>query len=142
MKKDPALVAEGAKVTAMREALNLSPREFADALKCKCVTLRNAESGNARLGARRFQAAMRMVAERTGRPVAVEGGVVAQAYEHYGGTAARQRMTARDVDITEVLRLSRSDAVKAAAAALAVATGISEEEAMAEVIRVGLNRRD
>ena len=67
---------------------------------------------------------------------------MAQAYEHYGGTAARQKVVARDVDIAEVLRLSRSEAVKTAASALAVATGISEDEALAEVIRVGLSRRD
>ena len=146
MARNAELEGQGLRLREIRGRLGLTREQFAARLGLRCGTLKGAENGTQKLGTRTMRDAEQMIAQGSHAVEASgpceEERAVSQAYAHYGGTHSRSKpVLPPGVGIEEVLQMSRSESMRAAATALAMATGISEEEALAEVIRVALSNR-
>ena len=126
---------EGRRLRAIREALGMSQNHFASALGRTPNTIRNCEEGWQRLSLRTMQEAERLLAEmerldskhpRPGQPLALA--------EHAPQTARVQSV------VLEAVKMAKDEKVIAAAKALMAATGASEDEAVATVISMKLDR--
>lgn len=124
---------EAARLREIRGALGLSRNEMAARLDVSPLTVKGAENGSQRLGARKFAAAERLAAEAGLRSCAE-----AEAPYHVPPPTPKLANLLHQDQIATVLAVAATPEIRAAAEALARALGISEDEALARVVRAKL----
>lgn len=124
---------EGARLTAMREALGLSRSQLAARIGVSAVTVRNAENGNQRLGLRSWQKVEALAAGGA-------SSAVADGPATYRAAPVPVGSSGHEAAIRQTLAAAADPAVQAAAHALADVTAMPYEDALALVVARKLRR--
>lgn len=124
---------EAARLREIREALGLSRNEMAAKLDVSPLTLKGAENGSQRLGARKYAAAEQMAAQ-VGSSACAES---AAPYRVPPPTPEARNVLRLD-QIASVLEEAAAPEIQEAARAVAKALGVTESAALARLVRAKL----
>lgn len=126
---------EASRLREIRAALGLSRNEMAARLGVSPLTVKGAENGTQRLGARKFAMAESMVAREDPADCAESAAPQAGPPSPNG-----QGTLLHHGNIAIVLRVAQDPEIREAARVLAKAVGITEDEALARVVSAKLER--
>ena len=128
--------AEGARLMEIRAALDMSRVEFAAALGIGQSTLSNAERGRYRIGARRLMLAEQLFARNNYQstiPTAIEIQEASSTPQ-----PPKPATTVTTELVKEVLATAEEEPIQRAATALAEALGVTERDALSQIVAAKL----